>query len=510
MKPLIESICEAIADLPPDEAIAIVDGWLDDLSDRELAALGADWPHTWARESQRFPEGEWRSHIFITSRRHGKTRSCAEFVNAEAASGRAPRIGFMAQNLEKTLEVMAHGEAGLVATSPPWFRAHFEAGRVIWPNGAAAYPFSPEVPQTIRGPGVHLFWASEIQSWPAAHRDEAWANASIMATLGYGRVIGDCTPKKRHPLLRKLLERSAAAPHLHRIVRGTIRENIDNLGVAAVAELEADLLGTQRGREELLGEYTDQDDAALFRAVWFERTRRALPAAFKRKIISIDPSITSDSRFSDRTGIVCMGLGVDDQIIVTADLTGVHRHEVWSAMVVDRYTRDGASLITIETNRGGDTHVALLRVACRDRGLQLVELGPLEVQDARPGIVYVRPHHTRNTKAERAGAAAALCERGRVSFVDDPSLAPLLDALCDFTGEGKGPDDAIDAFVHGCFELGKLGTQTVDPKLAFRGITEMAAALRNDRHAPRRHTAVADLDHARRLLSSSVTGRRIL
>lgn len=506
MRPLIETIVDAVAGMPSAAAVATVTKWLSDLSDRELAALGADWEHTWARENQRFPEGSWRSQLFLTARRHGKTRSCAQFVNAEAASGRAMRIGFAAQNLEKTLEVMVFGEAGLLATAPIWFKPRFESGRVLWPNGAQAFPFTPEVPGAIRGPGVHLFWASELQSWPAAHRDEAWSNAAIMTTLGYGRTIADATPKKRHPLLRRLLARSANAPDVHRVVRGTIWENVDNLGAGVLEELEADMGGTQRGREELLGEYTDQDDAALFRAAWFESTRRSMPSTFLRRIISIDPSITADARFSDRTGIVCMGLGVDQQILVTGDLTAVHRHETWPGLVVDRYVRDGADLIVLETNRGGNTHAALLRIACRDRGLELVEIGPLELPGKRAGVVYVRPHHTRGTKAERAGAAAALAERGRVSFVHGCGLEALEDALCSFTGEGKGPDDAIDAFVHGCFELGQLAhAKTIDPAIGFRGFAEAAKQL-NDAYAtaPRRSSQNIAV-----LLGGSGTGGRI-
>lgn len=477
MKPLADVVADALAKLGPELAVREAASWLAELTVSELAALGADWEHTWARPSQLIPDGPWRSHGFLTARRVGKTRSLAQFVNREAEAGRAMRIGLCAQTEDKALEVMVHGEAGLIACSSPKFPARFESGRVIWPNGAQAFPFTPEVPGGIRGPGVHLFWASELQSWPAATREEAWHNASLVTSLGYAKTVWDATPKRRHPILRMLLQRAHAEPDVHHVVRGTIWENAANLGAGVIDDLAKAMGGTRRGQEELEGVFFDQDDDSLFRAEWFERTRRSMPSSLVRRIYSVDPAITADPRFSDQTGIVGLGLGVDDQIYITANLTGVHRPEVWPGLVVDRYVHEGCDLIVVETNRGGNTHVALLRIACRERGLALIELGPLERPTARRGAVYVRPHYTRGTKTERAAAAAAVAERGRVSMVIGAELGDLEERLCEFTGEGKGPDDAIDAFVHGVYELARLADTKPDAKVTFRGLAEANDAL---------------------------------
>ena len=60
-----------------------------------------------------------------------------------------------------------------------------------------------------------------------------------------------------------------------------------------------------------------------------------------------------------------MGLGVDGQIYVLRNLTGVHRAEVWPGIVVDAYVRVVCDPIVVETNRGGTAWAALLRGAPR-------------------------------------------------------------------------------------------------------------------------------------------------
>src|SRR5262249_55636453 len=150
---------------------------------------------------------------------------------------------------------------------------------------------------------------------------------------------------------------------------------------------------------------------------------------------------------------------------------GVHRAEVWPGLVIDTYVRGGCDVILLEKNRGGDAWTALLRSAARDRGLTLIELGPDETPGNRAGTVYVRTFTARGTKAVRASGAAALVERGRVTFVVG-ELGDLEDRLCSFTGSDGEIDDCVDAFVAGCHELAALGHDTPDPRVAFRGILD--------------------------------------
>src|SRR5690606_32952912 len=102
----------------------------------ELAALRHAWREWWARSKQVIPQGHWRSIGFLTGRGYGKTAAVSEFVAGEAFAGRARRIALIAQNEDKTREVMVEGESGLIATSPPWFKPQLVKGVLTWPKGA--------------------------------------------------------------------------------------------------------------------------------------------------------------------------------------------------------------------------------------------------------------------------------------------------------------------------------------------------------------------------------------
>ncbi len=474
----MNSPASRLAALLATQGPGALDAALASLTVVELAALAHDWPF-WAREKQ-LPPPAFRSFGLLAGRGFGKTRAIAEHINSEVAAGRAMLIGLAAQNEEKTIAIQVEGPSGLIATAPPWFKPRWEATakQLVWPNGARAYALTPEVPGTIRGVDYHLAWLSEIQSWPTATRDEAFSNFMLTTRLGYSRTVWDATPKRRHPILRMLLNRGTSEPDRHVVVRGAMRENADNLGEGVVDDAEVEIgLHTVRGREELLGIFIDDDEDAMFKQAWIDRAVRDMPERLSRRVISIDPAITSDARFSDDTGIVEMGLGVDGQIYVIRNMTGKHRAEVWPGMVVEAYVDGPCDLIWLETNRGGDAHVALLRVAARDRGLSVVVLGKEEKPLGRPGVVYVRAINTKGSKGDRAGAAASLTEKGRVSFVRGAKLGDLVERLCAFDGHGKAPDDAVDAFAHGCVELAGLTADKADYSIGFRGADKAIAGL---------------------------------
>jgi phage terminase large subunit-like protein len=221
-----------------------------------------------------------------TGRGFGKTRACAEWVLQEAMEGRAMRIALIAQNEDKTREVMIDGDSGLVACSPPWFPATYELGRLVWPNGAQAFVFTPERPGDIRGPGVHLSWCTEYVAWPQTKRDEARSNVRLMTRLGYARELWDTTPKARHPIIRELLARAARSPERHRVIRGGTRANVGE----PVARSDQGM-GRGDGRdaarqEELEGVFRDDAAGALWKQAWIDAHRRPMPMTLKRRTLA--------------------------------------------------------------------------------------------------------------------------------------------------------------------------------------------------------------------------------
>jgi phage terminase large subunit-like protein len=469
-------IVDQIRILGGKNAPEILDSVLNQIPNHELAAANYDWG-LWARPKQYIDyRGEWRSHGFLTGRGFGKTMANVSHAIEEISAGRAMRVALVGQNETKAIEILVTGETGLLALTPPWLGAEFQPSlnRVVFGNGAIATIYTPESPDGLRGPQHHLAIATEVASWPAAGRMDAMSNLNLGLRLGYGRLLWDGTPKKRNPLVRQLLQKSKVNPAKHIVVFGSTKENEINLSPDVVAEWFETMGGTRQGEEELLGKFFDDEEDALFRSEWIEKSRRKWPEKFTRRIISVDPAITADPRSSDATGIVHLGLGVDKQIYALANQTGVHRPEVWPGQVIDSYVATKCELILVETNRGGNAWAALLRGAAHARGLTLIELGPKEQPGHRDGTVYMRAYTARGQKSVRAASAASLVERGRVSFVVG-QLEDLEDRLCSFTGEDGAIDDCVDAFVAGCLELAGLGAEKYDPRGAFSAAIKATA-----------------------------------
>lgn len=464
----------------PDRILSAIDEALDGLSVVELAGLAFDWAEWWARPSQLPPEnGRWRSWGLCTGRGFGKTRSIAEWVHREAMSGRAMRIALIAQNEDKTHEVMIDGESGLIAVAPPWERPRYERGRLLWPNGAQAFPFTPEVPGDIRGPGFDLSWCSEFVAWPLHRREEAWSNLRLTTRLGYARIVWDTTPKRRHPIIRDLLDRATKNPTLHVVVRGTSRDNIANISPDALEEWEAEWgIDTARGREELLGEFIDENVGVLWHPDWIEGARRDMPGQLSRRVMAIDPAI-STRKGTDRTGVVECGLGTDGQFYVIEDLSGRMSWEVWGALVVERYVRHRLDCVVVERNRGGDAVAANLRACARDRGIRVETVAHDSVTRHNESVILCKEVLARGAKDSRAEPVASLYQQGRVSHVVGSDLTDLEEQMTTWEPAPNAPSpDNLDACVWALWELAGLARDKRDGRAGFVGLKEAAADLR--------------------------------
>src|SRR5437763_6029858 len=116
-------------------------------------ALEASWPAI-ARPNHLPPPGDGQVWPLLAGRGFGKTRTLAEWVCQQAASGRAGRIAVVAATAADARDVLVEGHSGILTVSPPWFRPVYEPSkrRLTWPNGAIATTFSAEEPERLRGP----------------------------------------------------------------------------------------------------------------------------------------------------------------------------------------------------------------------------------------------------------------------------------------------------------------------------------------------------------------------
>lgn len=473
-----------VRSLGAERAHEAIDAALSKFSVVELAALELWWEF-WAGSKQLAPHGDWVSWGFLTGRGKGKTKSISKYINEEAEAGRAMLIGLCAQDEQSSVDIQVLGPSGLIATSPPHFRPEWCAAamQAVYPNGARAYVRTPESPGKIRGMEYHLAWLSEVQSWPVATREEAWSNWLLSVRLGYSRTVWDATPKRRHPILKQLVQRAADDPAMHRIVRGSTYENALNLGENYIAELEraygkGETL-TQRGREELEGELLGDSEASLVKTAWIEAARRDRPARFLRKAIGVDPAVTTRAG-SDRSGIVLAGLGAGDgQGYVLGDRTGKHDPPTWAALVLDWYITEECDLIVVETNKGGNLLVQNLRAAALSMGGLTIEV----VDDKwsphrRAGVVFVREIYSRGPKEDRAVPLGTAYEAGRISHVRGAKLADLEELITTWEPRpGERSPDGLDALVHVMGEILGLREQARDARKDFTGLAQAASAL---------------------------------
>lgn len=471
-----------LADLPPRAAHLAWEAFLDGCSTIELAAANHDY-ELWARGDQLFPQAPWRSLFLCQARGAGKTWASISFMLREVAAGRAMRVALVAQSELKAVEIFVTGSSGILALAAPWMGASYESSSNVirFANGAVATLYSAAEPSGLRGPQHSLGLATEIAAWPRSTAAETLSNLTLGLRLGYGKLILDSTPRRRNALIRERLALAAKDPEKHIVIRGSSELNELFLSPGVVREWREQMSGVQAA-EELDGTYFDDAEGALFKQEWIDRSRRGRPEKFVRKIISCDPAISS-AKYSDCTGLIEACLGVDGQISILKNFTGKHSAGVWPGLVVDAYVRGGASLVICESNRGGSTFAELLRNAAKERGLTLIELGPRETPGHVPGVIYYRPVHARGQKSERAEGVAGLVEKGKISFVAG-ELGDLEDRLCNFDGRDGAPDDAVDAFIHAVHELA-LSAPVHDPRLAFKGLTEINESLRRHRPAPR-------------------------
>jgi phage terminase large subunit-like protein len=445
------------AELGAPAAHKALDLMLRDLGTVELAGLEHNWGF-WARPRQLLPAEGWRSCGFLGGRGSGKTKPCAQHVVQEAHAGRAMRIALCATSDDDTRDVMIEGKSGLIACSPPHFRAKYEPGngRVIWPNGAQAFQYSAEAPEHFRGPEHHLFWGTELGAWPKNTADAAWYNMRMGLRLGYARLLWDTTPRSV-PLVAKLIARAAEYPQHHLLIRGTMADNWANLPAHFIEEMYAEYGGTRLGLQELEGQYLEDVAGALFRMADIVGARRNAPADWRRRVIAVDPAI-STRKGTDRTGIVSAGLGFDDQVYVTRDQSGKHKPEAWGRIVIDTYARDACDCIVVERNRGGDLVAANIRACARESRVEVRMWEDKANPPAHtPGVIHIREVHARRGKTNRAEPVATRYERGKVSHVIGAQLVELEQTMTTWDPSTGDSPDALDALVHAVWELLGLG-----------------------------------------------------
>jgi phage terminase large subunit-like protein len=407
-------------------------------------ALENSWPAV-ARPNQLPPPGDWwQIWLLLAGRGFGKTRTLAEWVCEQAASGQASRIALVAATAADARDVLVEGESGILAVAPPWCRPIYEPSkrRLTWPNGVIATTFSAEEPDRLRGPQHDAAVCDELASWS---HPETWDMLQFGLRLGRKPRCLIATTPRPTKLLRELLAREG---HDVVVTRGSSYDNKANLAPAFFAQIVKKYEGTRLGRQELNAELLEDTPGALWSQGLIDGTRISAAPELTRIVVAIDPAATSGED-ADETGVVVVGQDEKGEGYVLADCSGRYTPIEWARIAISAYRSHHADRIVAERNNGGDMVEATLRMV--DQNV------PVTTVWASRG------------KVTRAEPISALYEQGRMHHVG--TFPQLEDQMTNFTSDfdrevaGYSPD-RLDAMVWAATEL------LVEPMASY-GIFEL-------------------------------------
>ena len=423
--------------------VGTLDGFLDELSDSEIAYMLGSWEFA-ARLDQLPPAsgqggGPWSTWAVIGGRGAGKTRTGAEWVRGLAlglpgfALAPTARIALIGETLNDVRDVMIEGVSGLLSIHAGDEMPRWEPSRkkLTWPNGAIAQAFSAEDPNSLRGPQFEAAWCDELAKWRKA--EETWDMLQFGLRLGsHPRQIITTTPRPI-PLLKRLLRDPTTC-----ITRAPTSANAANLSDRFMQKVLAAYGGTRLGRQELQGEMIEDVAGALWTRQMLEDARADKPGNLVKIVVAVDPPASSGKR-ADACGIVAAGIDASGMIHVLADASlSQARPAQWAQAAAALYHRLEADVLVAEVNQGGEMVERVLREV--DAGL------PVKMVRATRG------------KYLRAAPVAQLYEQGRVRHCSP--FPALEDELCSFCPDGlpngRSPD-RMDALVWAITALALTG-----------------------------------------------------
>lgn len=449
-------IVELIADLVELDA----DDILDELTEHDCCALGACW-ELWARPDQLLPpDDDWDLFAFIGARGDGKTTAVAWWIHHQAMTGEPKEMLFCAQTLPDTIKVCVgldidpktkerRGKpAGIMRAAPPWERPVLKSKRgggheLIWPTGSRATLTSAETTEQ-RGSEWDIVWLTEVVAWPRNKRMDVWANIGIATRTGEAKMVVDSTPKRGHPIVSTkagVIAKEAEWNPRTQWRGGSLERNWIHLARGYIERERSRWDGTRRGKEELDGVDADEG-GGLIHDEWIEQGRRNMPSVWKQRIVCCDPTVTHPKPGGHTAGLVSGGEGIDGQIYVTRDQSGMMGPDTWAVKLIDEAIAVKADAVVIETNRGGNVIDFALSLVARQRGLDLRVVELMANVKHSPGVINLKLVHSRKDKETRMDPAIVEYKAGRVSHCKEADLEDLEETLTTWEPETASNRDS--------------------------------------------------------------------
>ncbi len=419
-----------IASLPRDQIETLIDG-LSPNAQASMPYLFEVWGYG---GHQLPPRQDWSTWLILGGRGAGKTRAGAEWVRSQVegatplSHGRRNKVCLIAETIDQAVEVMIHGESGLLACTPSDRMPKYSTGRkvLIWPNGAQARVFSASNPESLRGPQFDCAWADELGKWKKPRA--AWDMLQMGLRLGDRPQMVVTTTPRANPVLEALLEAESCVA-----TSAPTRANRANLADSFLEEVQKTYGGTRLGKQELAGEFVLERPGALWSRRMIDGARVKAGPEMRRVVVAVDPPSVSGAT-ADECGIIVMGLGRDDIAYVLADRSSQGETPArWAARAVAAYDEFEADRIVAEVNQGGDLVEATIR-------------------QVAPEVSYKAVRATRG-KTMRAEPVSALYEQGKIRHLG--VFSDLEDQMCSFGADGpvKRSPDRVDALVWAATDL---------------------------------------------------------
>jgi predicted phage terminase large subunit-like protein len=395
--------------------------------------MGMAWRFQ-ARSPQLPPDGEWRTWYIRGGRGGGKTWTGSHTLSEWIAQNPGKDWAIVAPTYGDARDVCVEGPSGLLSALglprhyKPWNRS---LGELNLSDGGTVYiDGADDGALRIQGKNLAGLWADEVGLW--RQWKLAWDESIAFAVrIDPARIIATGTPKRGHPLVKRLMEDETVA----RTVVRTL-DNAPNLSRAALDELLRRYEGTELGRQELEGDILSDVPGALVKRdqiQYAQAPRRyhenELVPDYSRIVVAIDPAGTYGPD-SDETGIVVAG-SRESLGFVIDDLSGRFPPLEWARRAIRAYDENSADAIVVETNFGGDMVEQTLRSA-----------------GFTGHVIKVTASRGKSLRAE---PVTSKYEQGLIYHVRP--FPELEDQLCSYTPDTKESPDRMDALVWAFTEL---------------------------------------------------------
>lgn len=389
-----------------------------------------------ARTAQRAPTVDHFIWLLMMGRGGGKTRTAAEtlvdrvLATPTAPDGAPTEWAIVAHKFDEARSDCVEGPAGIRRVLDRR-RVEHTYNRSLWQirlaTGQLIHMMGADSPDVGRGKNLAGAWLDEFAKWRYAAA--SWSEG-LMPALRIGRpqVIVTTTPKPK-AILKEWLSRTDGSVV---VTRGSTFDNSANLSAATLAELRKRYEGTRLGRQELYGEYLDDNPGALWQRAVIEDGRRSITdlPTLTRIVVAVDPAGTANED-SDHTGIVVAGMDAAGHFWVLEDLTLKASPDGWARVAVEAYHRHKADRLVAEVNYGGDMVESTVRQVDRF-------------------VAYRKVTASRGKKI-RAEPVSALYEQGRVHHCG--GFADLEDEMISWTPDADWSPNRVDALVWAMTDL---------------------------------------------------------